>query len=216
MKRSVHVGASFTCSQKDAADTGVAGEFDIFRGIAYDPGVREIDIEIGLRGSQHSRLGFAAVAGRSPVGMMRAEVDGVEMGSVLLQGGAEFVVDAAERELVAISARDDGLVSEQDGQKTGFVDFAHGRAGSFNEDQLVRFRDYRNFDIQGSVPIEENGSAGTFLWGRASALPPSFRSACRGLKYRSFHEKSQAFCSRGRRAKKEVTLGGSAGLTLKV
>ena len=50
----------------------------------------------------------------------------------------------------------------------------------------------------------------SFLWGRASALPPSFRSACRGLKYRSFRENSHAFCSRGRRAEARPQSGSSA------
>jgi hypothetical protein len=143
------------------------GRPKIRRGVADVPRAGEIDIEISLRIEDQAGFRLAAIAAdlelrafarKTPVGVMGANVDSVEISVVTADFRFQPSMDAAQLRLGDLAARDDRLIADKDRPPFGFVQPSDRRPGEGKNLEIFGPANEPVFDVEGAVAIEEDGA----------------------------------------------------------
>lgn len=159
-----------------AFEAGVLGAEHVAVAVADEVRLRAVDVEAGAGGVDEAggRLAAAAclgVGGHCALGVMRAVVEGVEMGADFLELAVHPVVDAPDVALGVVAAGDAGLIRHEDGEVAAVVDIADGLLGAGDPDEVFGAVEVVDVDVEGAVAIEEDGLSGSLIYRFAVPLP---------------------------------------------
>lgn len=159
-----------------AFETGVLGAEHVAVAVADEAGLGAVDVEADAGGVDEAGGGLAAMAGLAVcrelcLGVMRAVVEGVEVGADFLELAVHPVVDAPDVALGVVAAGDAGLVRHEDGEVAAVVDIADGLLGSGDPDEVFGAMEVVDVDVEGAVAVEEDGLSGGFIHRFAVPLP---------------------------------------------
>lgn len=158
-------------------EAGVLGAKHVAVAIADEAGLGAVDVEAGAGGVDEAGGGLAAVTGFAVCGelclwVMRAVVEGVEVGADFLELAVHPVVDAPDVALGVVAAGDAGLVRHEDGEVAAVVDIADGLLGSGDPDEVFGAMEVVDVDVEGAVAVEEDGLSGGLIRQPAAATFP--------------------------------------------
>lgn len=145
-----------------AFEPGILGAEHVAVAVADEVGLRAVDVEAGAGGVDEAGGGLAAAAclgvgGHLALGVVRAVVEGVEMGADLLEFAVHPVVDVLDVALGVVAAGDAGLVRHEDGEVAAVVDVADGLFGAGDPDEVFRTVKVVDVDVEGTVAVKEDG-----------------------------------------------------------
>lgn len=145
-----------------AFEPGILGAEHVAVAVADEVGLRAVDVEAGAGGVDEAGGGLAAAAclgvgGHLALGVVRAVVEGVEMGADLLEFAVHPVVDVLDVALGVVAAGDAGLVRHEDGEVAAVVDVADGLFGAGDPDEVFRTVKVVDVDVEGAVAVKEDG-----------------------------------------------------------
>ncbi len=158
-------------------EAGVLGAEHVAVAVADEAGLGAVDVEAGAGGVDEAGGGLAAgagfaVYGKLCLGVMRAVVEGVEMGADFLELAVHPVVDAPDVALGVVAAGDAGLIRHEDGEVAAVVDIADGLLGSGDPDEVLGAMEVVDVDVEGAVAVEEDGLSGGLIRQPAAATFP--------------------------------------------
>lgn len=145
-----------------AFEAGVLGAEHVAVAVADEVGLRTVDVEAGAGGVDEAGGGLAAVAvlgvgGHCALRVVRAVVEGVEVGTDFLELAVHPVVDVLDVALGVVSAGDAGLVRHEDGEVAAVVDVADGLFGAGDPDEVFGTVKVVDVDVEGAVAVKEDG-----------------------------------------------------------
>lgn len=145
-----------------AFEAGVLGAEHVAVAVADEVGLRAVDVEAGAGGVDEAGGGLAAAAclgvgGHGALGVVRAVVEGVEVGTDLLELAVHPVVDALDVALGVVAAGNAGLVRHEDGEVAAVVDMADGLFGTGNPDEVFGTVEVVDVDVECAVAVKEDG-----------------------------------------------------------
>lgn len=151
-----------------AFEAGVLGAEHVAVAVADEVGLGAVDVEAGAGGVDEAGGGLAAAAGFAVcgelcLGVMRAVVEGVEVGAGFLELAVHPVVDASDIALGIVAAGDAGLVRHEDGEVAAVVDVADGFFGAGDPDEVFGAVQVVDVDIESAVTVEEYGPFGSLI-----------------------------------------------------
>ena len=160
-----------------AFEAGVLGAEHVTVAVADEVGLGAVDVEAGAGGVDEAggRLAAAAgfaVCGELCLGVMRAVVEGVEVGADFLELAVHPVVDAPDVALGVVAAGNAGLIRHKDGEVAAVVDIADGLLGSGDPDEVFRAVEVVDVDVEGAVAVEEDCLSGDLIRQPAAATFP--------------------------------------------
>lgn len=144
-----------------AFEAGVLGAEHVAVAVADEVGLRAVDVEAGAGGVDEAGGGLAAAAclgvgGHGALGVVRAVVEGVEVGTDLLELAVHPVVDALDVALGVVAAGNAGLVRHEDGEVAAVVDMADGLFGAGDPDEIFGTMKVVDVDVEGTVAVKED------------------------------------------------------------
>lgn len=145
-----------------AFEAGVLGAEHVAVAVADEAGLGAVDVEAGAGGVDEAGGGLAAAAGfavcgKLCLGVMRAVVEGVEVGADFLELAVHPVVDAPDVALGVVAAGDAGLVRHEDGEVAAVIDMTDGLFGVGNPDEVFGTVKVVDVDVEGAVAVKEDG-----------------------------------------------------------
>ena len=157
-------------------EAGVLGAEHVAVAVADEVGLGAVDVEAGAGGVDAAGGGLAAAAGfavcgKLCLGVMRAVVEGVEVGAGFLELAVHPVVDAPDVALGVVAAGDTGLVRHEDGEVAAVVDIADGLLGSGDPDEVLGAMEVVDVDVECAVAVEEDGLSGNLIHRFVVLLP---------------------------------------------
>lgn len=160
-----------------AFEAGVLGAEHVTVAVADEVGLGAVDVEAGAGGVDEAggRLAAAAgfaVCGELCLGVMRAVVEGVEVGADFLELAVHPVVDAPDVALGVVATGNAGLIRHKDGEVAAVVDIADGLLGSGDPDEVFRAVEVVDVDVEGAVAVEEDCLSGDLIRQPAAAPSP--------------------------------------------
>lgn len=160
-----------------AFEAGVLGAEHVAVAVTDEAGLRAVDVEAGAGGVDEAGGGLAAGAGFAVCGelclwVMRAVVEGVEVGADFLELAVHPVVDPPDIALGVVAAGDAGLIRHEDGEVAAVVDIADGLLGSGDPDEVLGAMEVVDVDVEGAVAVEEDGLSGGLIRQPAAATFP--------------------------------------------
>jgi ABC-type uncharacterized transport system permease subunit len=119
MDRAHGIRRVFVGWNKNRATAGAVTGLDVAEAVADHPGLGQVEIHFAGGAEEHAGVGFAvfvlAVVGRDGAfGVIRTEIDGVDLDGVPGELAAKFGVDFFEAFVSDFSAGDGGLVCYDD------------------------------------------------------------------------------------------------------
>lgn len=145
-----------------AFEAGVLGAEHVTVAVADEVGLRAVDVVAGAGGVDEAGGGLAAAAclgvgGHLALGVVRAVVEGVQVGADFLELAVHPVVDMLDVALGVVAAGDTGLVRHEDGEVAAVVDVADGLFGAGDPDEVFRTVKVVDVDVEGAVAVKEDG-----------------------------------------------------------
>lgn len=130
--------------------------------VADEVGFRAVDVEAGAgfvdeASGRFTAITDFAVCGQLGLGMMRAVVEGIEVGADFFEFYVHPVVDALDVAFGIEAAGNAALVCHEDGEIALVVDVFDGFFGSFYPNEVLGAVQVVDVDIQGTVAVEEDG-----------------------------------------------------------
>lgn len=143
-------------------EAGFLGAEHVAVTVADEVRLGAVDVEAGAGGVDEAGGGLAAAAclgvgGHGALGVVRAVVEGVEVGADVLELAAHPVVDVLDVALGVVAAGDAGLVRHEDGEVAAVVDVADGLFGAGDPDEVFGTVKVVDVDVEGAVAVEEDG-----------------------------------------------------------
>ncbi len=144
------------------ATTGGGASGDVGDAVADHEAARGVDVKLGGGLQEHAGTRFAALAidavfGKGCFGMVRAKIKGIERRAPLpLQEAVDFGVDFADLIFGCQATGDDGLIADDDEEKSGVLQAAKRGGGAGRESNLRRVREEIDVVDEDAVAIEKN------------------------------------------------------------
>lgn len=143
-------------------EPGVFGAEHVGFAVTDEVGFRAVDAETRTGFVDEAGRGFAAgadfaVFGELGFGMMRAVVEGVEVGADFSEFRVHPVVDAFDVALGVEAAGHAALICHEDGEKALVVDVLDGLFCAVYPDEVLGTVQVVNVDIQRAVAVEKYG-----------------------------------------------------------
>lgn len=160
-----------------AFEAGVLGAEHVAVAVADEVGLRAVDVVAGAGGVDEAGGGLAAAAdlgvgGHCALGVVRAVVEGVEVGADFLELAVHPVVDTLDVALGVVAAGDAGLVRHEDDEVAAVVDVADGLFGAGNPDEVFGTVKVVDVDVECAVAVKEDCPAGDLFRQPAAATFP--------------------------------------------
>ena len=92
----------------------------------------------------------------SLVGMMGAEIDGVQIGALAPQKGLHFLMDGIQLRESDLASCHHGLIGDDDGKITRGVDSLDGLGNAIDQSKILNIGQKSVVTVKGAVPVEED------------------------------------------------------------